>query len=32
MTGAGASAVKMRVHRARETLRGMLTEHAARAM
>jgi RNA polymerase sigma-70 factor, ECF subfamily len=32
MTGAGASAVKMRVHRARETLRGMLTERAAAAM
>jgi RNA polymerase sigma-70 factor, ECF subfamily len=29
MTGAGASAVKMRVHRARETLRGMLMERAA---
>ena len=29
MTGAGESAVKMRVHRARETLRGMLTERAA---
>jgi RNA polymerase sigma-70 factor (ECF subfamily) len=29
MTGANTSAVKMRVHRARETLRGMLTERAA---
>jgi RNA polymerase sigma-70 factor, ECF subfamily len=28
MTGAGASAVKMRVHRARETLRSILTERA----
>jgi RNA polymerase sigma-70 factor, ECF subfamily len=32
MTGAGTSAVKMRVHRARETLRGMLTERAALRM
>ena len=29
MTATGISAVKMRVHRARETLRGMLTERAA---